>query len=94
MRKFYVYIMSNKENNVLYIGVTSDLKRRVAEHRWGDTDESFTHRYNCGKLVYYEEYPTAAQAIPREKELKGWRREWKLNLINESNPNWRDLMGL
>jgi putative endonuclease len=90
MKNFYVYILTNRTNHVLYIGVTNDLIRRVWEHRQ-KLVEGFTKKYNCNKLVYYEETNSPVTAIEREKQLKNWHREWKINLINEMNPAWKDL---
>lgn len=86
----YIYFMTNRTNKVLYIGVTNSLKRRIAEHsqRCGS---SFTYKYNCSKLVYFEIYPTMNQAIAREKQLKHFKREWKNQLVETINPEWKDL---
>ncbi len=86
----YVYIMSNKPNGTLYIGVTNDLCRRVYEHK-NKLIEGFTKRYNLNILVYYEVFDSEIQAIQREKNLKHYTRQWKLNLINSINPEWKDL---
>ena len=85
-----IYIMTNKYNRVLYTGVTSNLLRRVTEHK-EKTIEGFTSRYNITKLVYYEEYSTMEEAIAREKQLKGGSRKKKLDLIKSKNPIWKDL---
>jgi putative endonuclease len=85
-----VYIMTNKNNRVLYTGVTSNLFKRVAEHR-DKIVAGFTSRYNVNKLVYYEEYATMAEAIAREKQIKGGSRQKKLDLIRSRNPEWKDL---
>ncbi|MBI4435178.1 GIY-YIG nuclease family protein [Candidatus Uhrbacteria bacterium] len=85
-----VYVMSNKHNNVIYIGVTSNLARRVWEHQQ-HLIPGFTSKYNCTKLVYVETTSDIKDAIAREKELKGWRREKKNALINSANPQWQDL---
>jgi putative endonuclease len=87
---FYVYIMANKINSVVYIGMTNNLIRRVYDHREGLID-GFTKDYNVKKLVYFETHETAYEAITREKKLKNWHRDWKDNLIKEGNPNWDDL---
>ena len=87
----YVYIMTNTHNSVLYVGITSDLKSRVVEHKWGVNKNSFTDIYKCTKLVYFEEYRDIKTAIAREKKLKRWKREWKVQLIEEKNPMWEDL---
>lgn len=86
----YVYIMSNKNNNVLYIGVTNDLVRRVYEHK-NKILKGFTAKYNVDKLVYYECFDDELSAIQREKNLKNWHKEWKEKLINQMNPLWDDL---
>ena len=87
----YVYILTNKNNTVLYIGVTSRLYYRIIEHKEGKYKNSFSAKYNCHKLVYYESLPSIIEAIHREKQLKNWHRPWKINIINEFNPNWDDL---
>jgi putative endonuclease len=87
---FYVYILASKKNGTLYIGVTNDIARRVYEHRIG-TGESFTKKYGVFRLVYVELYPTALEAIQREKTLKKWKRQWKIDLIERDNPEWFDL---
>jgi len=90
MKVFYVYILASKKRGTLYIGVTNDIARRVYEHRTGAPD-SFTHRYGVFRLVYFETYPTAVEAIRREKMLKRWNRQWKIELIEKDNPEWFDL---
>ena len=87
----WVYILSNKYRTVLYIGVTNDLIKRVDEHRNGKDRKSFTFRYNCFDLIYYECFGRIDEAIAREKRLKEWKREWKLNLIKKKNEELRDL---
>ncbi len=89
-RSFYVYILASKIGETLYIGVTNDLVRRVAEHRLKSV-QGFTERYNVARLVYFERFDDAENAIRREKRLKKWNRAWKIRLIEESNPNWDDL---
>jgi putative endonuclease len=89
-RQYYVYILTNKSNNVLYIGVTNDLIRRIFEHK-NKLLEGFTKKYNLRKLVYYEATNDIESAINREKQLKNWHRDWKINLIDQFNPNWKDL---
>ncbi len=86
----YVYIVSNFERTVLYIGVTSNLYTRIYEHRSGSGGE-FTKKYNCHFLVYYEFFSSIEEAIKKEKQLKKWKREWKDKLIKTSNPTLRDL---
>jgi putative endonuclease len=85
-----VYIMTNKYNTILYTGVTSDLIKRISEHKEKSLS-GFTSRYNITKLVYYEEYATMPEAIAREKQIKGGSRQKKINLINSLNPEWKDL---
>ncbi len=87
----FVYFMTNKNDTVLYVGVTNDLWRRVKEHKEGKV-KGFTARYNLVKLVYYEEYSSVVEAIDREKKLKRWKRDWKEKLIEGMNPEWRDLV--
>lgn len=86
----YVYILASKRNGTLYIGVTTDLLRRVSEHRDGLVG-GFTRKYGVKMLVYFEEMESIIAAIQREKTLKHWVRRWKLNLIEAGNPGWRDL---
>ncbi|MDD5678402.1 MAG: GIY-YIG nuclease family protein [Kiritimatiellae bacterium] len=87
---FYVYMMTNRAQTTLYIGVTNSLVRRVHQHRSGDV-AGFTERYNLNCLVYYEQYNDPRDAIAREKQLKRWRREKKEALIGKMNPTWMDL---
>jgi putative endonuclease len=89
-RSFYVYVPANKIGGTLYIGVTNDLIRRVAEHRLKQV-KSFTKKYDVDRLVYFEQFDDAENAIRREKRLKKWNRAWKIRLIEELNPNWDDL---
>ncbi|MBU0706979.1 GIY-YIG nuclease family protein [Patescibacteria group bacterium] len=89
-RTYYVYILASQRNGTLYIGVTNDLERRAYEHKT-KFNKGFTEEYNVNRLVYFEETDDVAEAIRREKQLKGWNREWKLALIENSNPNWLDL---
>jgi len=86
----WVYIMTNRPNGVLYIGVTSDLVRRVHDHREGAIS-GFTKRYNLKTLVYFERHDEILSAIAREKAMKVWRRAWKIQLIETGNPDWADL---
>ena len=90
MKTYYVYITTNKKNGTLYIGVTSNLIKRVQQHREGKVS-SFTKKYNLNKLVYYKQTSDIRSAIRREKELKNWERKWKIELIERDNPNWKDL---
>ena len=85
-----VYILASKQNGTLYIGVTSDIARRVWEHR-SDAVEGFTKKYAVHTLVYYELHATMPDAILREKQVKRWNRAWKIRLIQQLNPQWRDL---
>ena len=87
---YYTYIMSSLNNTTIYVGVTNDLKRRVAEHKSGSIP-GFTQKYNCKKLVYYESFSDIEQAIAREKQLKGWVRRKKDALIDSTNPDKNDL---
>lgn len=89
-KQYYVYIMTNKNNTVLYTGITSDLKKRIYEHK-EKLVEGFTKRYNISKMVYYELSGDVDSAIAREKQIKGGSREKKIELINGMNRNWRDL---
>ena len=90
MNTYYVYILASKKNGTLYIGVTDNLIRRVYEHKNGIVD-GFTKKYHVHKLVYYEQTNDINSAIQREKQLKKWRRQWKIELIEKNNPNWDDL---
>jgi putative endonuclease len=87
---FFVYILTNRPRGVLYVGATGNLARRTAEHK-GKLAPGFTERYGLAQLVYYEEYPTIISARARERSLKRWRREWKIELVEKMNPDWRDL---
>ena len=90
MKEYWVYILASKRNGTLYVGVTSDLNRRIYEHRQM-LIEGFTKKYNITHLVYAEGFQDINDAIHREKCIKKWNREWKLKLIEEHNPDWRDL---
>jgi putative endonuclease len=90
MRDYFLYILASRPGGAIYVGVTRDLARRLAEHRQGTVD-SFTKRYGVHRLVYFETYPTAYTAIQREKNIKHWPRSWKANLIKSMNPAWNDL---
>jgi len=89
-QNYYVYILASKRNGTLYIGVTQDLLKRVDLHK-KELLDGFTKKYNVKRLVYYEVYQDIKDAILREKRLKKWKREWKIKLIEEKNPNWEDL---
>ena len=88
--QYYVYILTNKKNGTLYIGVSNDLERRVFEHK-NELVEGFSKKYGLKRLVYFESYQYVNDAILREKRLKKWKRQWKINLIEKENPNWNDL---
>jgi putative endonuclease len=90
-KRGFIYILTNKYNKVVYIGVTNDLKRRVYEHKTKLNPKSFTSRYNLNKLVYFEEYTNIKDAIAREKQLKAGSRQKKIDLVNSMNEEWRDL---
>ena len=90
MKEGYVYILTNKKRTVLYTGVTSDLISRVYQHKKGE-GSSFTKKYEVKNLVYYESHQNMYQAITREKQIKKWKREWKLDLIQAKNPEMKDL---
>ena len=87
---YYVYILSNKYNTVIYTGITNNLERRLYEHK-NKINQSFTSKYNINKLVYFEYTNDVRSAIDREKQLKGWRRDKKNSLISKANPEWIDL---
>jgi putative endonuclease len=87
---YYVYLLTNWNNYVIYVGMTNDLKRRLYEHK-NKLIKGFTHKYNLNKLVYFEETQDVTAAIAREKEIKRWRREKKNQLVNGMNPGWDDL---
>ena len=89
---YYVYLLASRRNGTLYIGVTNDLRRRTWEHREG-LAAGFTKKYGVKLLVYYEIFESIDAAIHRETRLKKYKREWKLNLIEQQNPDWRDLFG-
>ena len=89
-KNFYVYILASRRNGTLYIGVTSDLLKRVWEHK-KKLSEGFTERYSVHKLVYYEQFQDAESALMREKRMKKYNRKWKIDLIEKSNPDWKDL---
>lgn len=91
MKNDYVYILTSKRNGTLYIGVTNNLLRRNDEHQ-AKVVKGFTEKYNVGMLVYYEVTNSIDAAIAREKQLKQWHRQWKVNLIQSVNPDWNDLL--
>jgi putative endonuclease len=90
MTGFYVYLLASRRHGTLYLGVTNDLVRRVHEHKT-KIIPGFTRRYGIDRLVWFEIYDDPVTTISREKELKKWRRDWKIRLIEEQNPEWRDL---
>ena len=90
MKNYYIYIITNKPKGTLYIGMTNNLVRRGYEHRTGLID-GFTKKYNLNRLVYFEVFNRVEDAILREKRLKKWNRQWKIDLIEKVNPNWDDL---
>lgn len=90
MKQYYVYILASKKNGTLYIGVTSNLLRRVYEHK-NNLIDGFTKKYHVHQLVYYEGTEAVDVAITREKQMKKWKRQWKIKLIEKFNPNWKDL---
>lgn len=87
---YYVYILASKKNGTLYVGVTNDPGSRVREHREGKGSK-FAKKYKVSKLVYFEEHGDITEAIAREKQIKKWERKWKLELIENNNPEWQDL---
>lgn len=90
MKNYYVYILASKRNGTLYIGVTSNLPKRIYEHKQKIV-QGFTKKYGVDKLVYFEETNNINSAIAREKRLKKYKRQWKINLIQKENPEWEDL---
>lgn len=89
-KDYYVYILTNYEETTFYIGVTSNLLKRIYDHK-NKSVEGFSSKYNLSKLVYFETTDSAISAIEREKQLKRWHRQWKINLIKEANPEFKDL---
>jgi len=87
---YFVYILAGRKDGTLYIGVTNNLLKRVHQHK-SDLVEGFTKRYGVHRLVYFEQYRDVHRAIRREKQMKKWNRQWKINLIEKDNPDWRDL---
>ncbi|MDY4841259.1 MAG: GIY-YIG nuclease family protein [Alphaproteobacteria bacterium] len=90
MKRAYIYILASQRNGTLYVGITNNIIRRIFEHKNGSID-GFTKKYKVTRLVYYEVYDDLQAAIAREKELKGWLRKRKIELIEQQNPNWIDL---
>lgn len=93
MKTYSVYILASKKEGTLYIGVTSDLEKRVWQHK-NKIIKGFTEKYNVDKLVYYEQTENVESALTREKQLKEWQRRWKIRLIEKDNPEWNDLSEL
>src|SRR4051794_37813814 len=91
-RAFFVYILASRRNGTLYIGVTSNLSRRISEHKAGLVP-GFTRQYEVNRLVYFEQFESVREARAREYAMKRWRRPWKIELIEKLNPDWRDLSG-
>lgn len=91
MNLWYIYIMTNKVNGVLYIGISDNIGERVKEHQLKVYPKSFTAKYNCDRLIYLEEYDNGLEAAKREVNLKKWKRAWKIKLIEEVNPSWMDI---
>lgn len=89
-KKFYIYILASKPNSTLYVGLTSNLQKRIFEHK-NKLIEGFTSKYNVDHLVYYEVYDDFDNAVSKEKNMKAWKRAWKIELIQKSNPDWNDL---
>ncbi len=89
MKRYFVYILSNENVTVFYVGVTNKIEKRLDQH--DRTSESFVSKYKLSKLVYVEEYSQSIEAIKREKQLKNWHRQWKLNLIKQTNSSFKDL---
>ena len=88
--QYYVYLLSSKKNGTLYIGVTNDLERRMFEHK-NKLVSGFTAKYNVNKLMYFEDFQYVNDALKREKQLKNWNRQWKIDLIEKENKEWKDL---
>ncbi|OGE08818.1 hypothetical protein A3A60_02855 [Candidatus Curtissbacteria bacterium RIFCSPLOWO2_01_FULL_42_26] len=89
-KSYYVYVITNINNTTSYIGITNNLIRRIYEHK-KEIADGFTKRYRLKKLIYFEEYKNPKEAIAREKQLKNWHRQWKINLIKSTNPDFEDL---
>ena len=91
MKHWYVYIMANKPKGVLYIGVTDNIEERVKEHKLKVHPNSFTAKYNCDKLIYFEEFENGNEAEKRERNFKKWKRDWKIELVEDMNSDWAGL---
>ncbi len=92
LTRIFVYIMASKKQGTLYIGVTAHIEQRVYQHKTGVVSNSFTAKYNVSRLVYLEEQSTFEEAFRREAALKHWKREWKIQLIEKTNPEWREVL--
>jgi putative endonuclease len=90
MREYYVYILANKKNGTLYVGMAKELEKRVVRHKSKKANQ-FAAKYDVDKLVYYEKHKSQEDALKREKQIKKWRRQWKMKLIENHNPEWDDL---
>ena len=90
MKTYYIYILASRKNGTLYIGVTNNIAKRIHQHK-SKASEGFTKRYNVHQLVWYDQSNDIHEVLQREKQMKKWKRQWKINLIEEQNPNWRDL---
>jgi len=90
VHQYYLYVLTNKKNGTLYVGVTNDLERRMYEHKHKLVD-GFTKKYGLDRLVYFEVFQYVSDAIKREKNIKKWKRQWKIDLIEQDNPYWEDL---
>ena|SRR5699024_2080954 len=90
--RHFLYIITNKNNTVLYIGITNNLKRRMSQHRRKVHPKTFSARYNLCKLIYFESFSSKKEALKRERQMKKWNRAWKIELIEKENPEWKDLI--
>jgi putative endonuclease len=90
MQEYYVYILASRRNGTLYVGMTEDIAKRVVRHKGRQANE-FTAKYDVLKLIYYETHKSLEEAVKREKQIKKWRRQWKIKLIEKRNPGWDDL---
>ena len=90
-RTYYVYILASVNSRAIYVGMTNDIKRRIFEHKTHHYPDSHSAHYKIHKLMYYETFPCPYEAIAREKQLKNWKRQWKIELFEQTNPGWEDL---